>query len=82
MERALSLRWRREGMQVTAMAFASHGNLIVCSDRGDRLLIMTYHGLYPAKLCPLPWSQAPRALRLPAREAPSREAQLVAGSTG
>ena len=44
-------------MQVTAAAFIAQGNMLVVSDRGDRLLFLTYHGLHPAKRCLLPWAR-------------------------
>jgi len=50
-----ALKWRRENLQVTAAAFIAQGNMLVVSDRGDRLLVLNYHGLYPAKRCNLPW---------------------------
>ena len=52
----LGLKWRRQNMQVTAAAFISHGNMLVVSDRGDRLLLLNYHGLHAAKRCVLPWA--------------------------
>ena len=56
-ELPLSLKWRREGMQVTAATFIAQGNMLVVSDRGDRLLLLNYHGLQAAKRCVLPWGQ-------------------------
>lgn len=47
-------------MQVTAAAFIAQGNMLVVSDRGDRLLLLNYHGLHPAKRCVLPWNQPAR----------------------
>jgi len=52
----LALKWRRQNIQVTAAAFISHGNMLVVSDRGDRLLLLNYHGLHAAKRCTLPWA--------------------------
>lgn len=51
----LGLKWRRQNMQVTAAAFISHGNMLVVSDRGDRLLLLNYHGLQAAKRVSLVW---------------------------
>jgi uncharacterized membrane protein YgcG len=56
-EPPLGLKWRREGMQVTAATFIAQGNMLVVSDRGDRLLVLNYHGLQAAKRCVLPWGQ-------------------------
>ncbi len=53
--RSLPLKWRRENMQITAAAFIAQGNMLVVSDRGDRLLLLNYHGLHAAKRCVLPW---------------------------
>ena len=39
-DRGLVLKWRRENMQVTAAAFIAQGNMLVVSDRGDRLLLL------------------------------------------
>ena len=39
-EPGLVLKWRRENMQVTAAAFIAQGNMLVVSDRGDRLLLL------------------------------------------
>jgi len=50
------LKWRRDNMQVTAAAFIAQGNMLVVSDRGDRLLLLNYHGLHAAKRITLPWS--------------------------
>ena len=58
----LELKWRRESMQVTAAAFLAQGNMLVVSDRGDRLLILNYHGLHAAKRCTIPWNEPPRPL--------------------
>uniref|UniRef100_A0A7S2I0K6 Uncharacterized protein n=1 Tax=Haptolina brevifila TaxID=156173 RepID=A0A7S2I0K6_9EUKA len=55
-DQPLALKWRRQNMQVTAAAFISHGNMLVVSDRGDRLLLLNYHGLHAAKRCVLPWA--------------------------
>ena len=52
----LALKWRRQNIQVTAAAFISHGNMLVVSDRGDRLLVLNYHGLQAAKRIVLPWA--------------------------
>ena len=52
----LALKWRRENLQVTAAAFVAQGNMIVVSDRGDRLLLLTHHGLHAATRCVLPWA--------------------------
>ena len=30
--------------------------MIAISDRGDRLLLLNYHGLHPAKRVTLPWA--------------------------
>jgi len=51
----LSLRWRRDNMQVTAAAFISRGRMLCVSDRGDRLLIFSVDGPTPVKACSLPW---------------------------
>lgn len=63
----LALKWRRQNIQVTAAAFISHGNMLVVSDRGDRLLVLNYHGLQAAKRIVLPWAHpfvaAPHASR-------------------
>lgn len=58
-ERGLSLKWRRGNMQISAAAFIAQGNMIVVSDRGDRLLFLNYHGLHAAKRCLLPWGSIP-----------------------
>ncbi len=57
----LSLKWRRQNIQVTAATFVSHGNMLIVSDRGDRLLILNYHGLQAAKRCVLPWATPQRS---------------------
>jgi len=62
----LALKWRRQNIQVTAAAFISHGNMLIVSDRGDRLLILNYHGLQAAKRCVLPWADPERPLPPPA----------------
>mmetsp|Transcript_71392 Transcript_71392/g.158739 ORF Transcript_71392/g.158739 Transcript_71392/m.158739 type:complete len:150 (-) Transcript_71392:344-793(-) len=54
--RGLVLKWRRDNLQVTAAAFIAQGNMLVVSDRGDRLLLLNYHGLHAAKRIILPWS--------------------------
>ena len=61
----LALKWRRENIQVTAAAFVAQGNILVVSDRGDRLLLLNYHGLHAAKRCVLPWDQPSRRLSTP-----------------
>jgi len=61
----LSLKWRRDNLQVTAAAFTAQGNMLVVSDRGDRLLLLNYHGLQPAKVCALPWLEWARTLPPP-----------------
>ena len=52
--------------QATAVAFIANGNMIAISDRGDRLLLLNYHGLHPAKRVTLPWAdpQVGSAVRL------------------
>ena len=60
-----SLKWRRQNIQVTAATFVSHGNMLIVSDRGDRLLILNYHGLQAAKRCVLPWAIPQRSLEVP-----------------
>jgi hypothetical protein len=50
---------------VTAATFVSHGNMLIVSDRGDRLLILNYHGLQAAKRCVLPWAIPQRSLEVP-----------------
>ena len=61
----LALKWRRENIQITAAAFVAQGNILVVSDRGDRLLLLNYHGLHAAKRCVLPWDQPSRRLSAP-----------------
>ena len=61
----LALKWRRENMQVTAAAFVAQGNMLVVSDRGDRLLLLNYHGLTAAKRCVLPWASPSAGLPSP-----------------
>jgi len=68
-EPPLHLKWRRENIQVTAAAFLAHGNMLVVSDRGDRLLLLNYHGLHAAKRCVLPWAD-PYLSSPPVRSAP------------
>jgi len=51
-------------MQVTAAAFIAQGNMLVVSDRGDRLLLLNYHGLHAAKRAVLTW-ESPAASKLP-----------------
>ena len=63
-EPPLGLKWRREGMQVTAAAFIAQGNMLVVSDRGDRLLLLNYHGLHAARRCVLPWAEPSYGLTL------------------
>ncbi|KAL1495329.1 hypothetical protein AB1Y20_017184 [Prymnesium parvum] len=63
-DRSLVLKWRRENMQVTAAAFIAQGNMLVVSDRGDRLLLLNYHGLHAAKRAVLTW-ESPAASKLP-----------------
>jgi len=65
-DRGLVLKWRRENMQVTAAAFIAQGNMLVVSDRGDRLLLLNYHGLHAAKRTVLPWD-SPALSRPPVR---------------
>ena len=64
--RGLALKWRRDNMQVTAAAFLAQGNMLVVSDRGDRLLLLNYHGLHAAKRLVLPWAAPSRPLASPA----------------
>lgn len=52
--------------QVTAAAFIAQGNMLVVSDRGDRLLLLNYHGLHAAKRAILPW-ETPSLTRMPLR---------------
>ena len=52
---AFGLRWRAEGLQVTAAVFVAKGNMLAVSDRGDRLLLLSFHGLVPAKRLHLLW---------------------------
>mmetsp|Transcript_5408 Transcript_5408/g.16070 ORF Transcript_5408/g.16070 Transcript_5408/m.16070 type:complete len:478 (-) Transcript_5408:107-1540(-) len=56
------LKWRRDTLQVTAAAFLAQGNMLCVSDRGDRLLLLSYHGLTPAKAVALPWHSCRRPL--------------------
>ncbi|KAL1495322.1 hypothetical protein AB1Y20_017179 [Prymnesium parvum] len=49
---------------VTAAAFIAQGNMLVVSDRGDRLLLLNYHGLHAAKRAVLTW-ESPAASKLP-----------------
>lgn len=65
-DRGLAMKWRRENMQVTAAAFIAQGNMLVVSDRGDRLLLLNYHGLHAAKRVVLAWEH-PSLSRLPIR---------------
>ena len=39
--------------------------MLVVSDRGDRLLLLNYHGLHAAKRCVLPWADPDAGLAPP-----------------
>jgi len=80
----LSLRWRRDNMQVTAAAFVSNGSMLCVSDRGDRLLFFTTRRPAPVKVCTLPWlrwGQAVPSLTEPLLEGDSPRAEGSAGAS-
>lgn len=80
----LSLRWRRDNIQVTAAAFVSSGSMLCVSDRGDRLLLFAAYGPAPVKACSLPWlrwGQAVPSLSEPLHEGDSPRADDGAGSS-
>ena len=58
----LEKKWRKDNIQITAACFIAQGNMLAVSDRGDRLLLLNYHGLHAAKRCVLPWGQPSKSL--------------------
>ena len=38
--------------------------MLVVSDRGDRLLLLNYHGLHAARRCVLPWAEPSHGLMI------------------
>ena len=79
--KALNLRWRFDGMQVTAATFVAKGNMLSVSDRGDRLLLLISHGLLPVKMFYFSWlNPDPKATRVAAIvECPDRISSAPTG---